>query len=168
MFPLFLLLGCRDVDASFLADLEVQRAELEHIHVQTVAVLGGGLFGSGDLVIEASDGVEYIVPVEVKGGTFGLGLDLLPVGAVGGAYLELPDRRIFGDELFGRYKGSSQSFVAVAGVEVHHLRNEYGVVIDEPSLGLGIGVMAAGEWLTLRPRIDDLDRLRTIDTGGLP
>ncbi len=168
MFPLFLLLGCRDVDASFLADLEVQRAELEHFHVQTVAVLGGGLFGSGDLVIEASDGVEYIVPVEVKGGTFGLGLDLLPVGAVGGAYLELPDRRIFGDELFGRYKGSSQSFVAVAGVEVHHLRNEYGVVIDEPSLGLGIGVMAAGEWLTLRPRIDDLDRLRTIDTGGLP
>jgi len=165
---LLALLGCRDVDASFLADIEVQRAEIVHFNVQTAALIGGGVFGRGDVVIEAVDGQVHTIPVEVKGGTVGLGLDLLPVGAVGGAVFELPDRRVYGDELFGRYKGSSQSFVAVAGVEVHHLRNEYGVILDEPALGIGIGVMVAGEWITLRPRISELSSYDTSDTGGTP
>jgi len=165
---LLALFGCRDVDAGFLADVEVHRAEIERFQVQTVAVIGGGLFGRGDVVIEAVDGQEYVVPVEVKGGTLGLGVDLLPVGAVGRALFELPDRRVMGDELFGRYKGSSQPFVAMAGVEVHHLRNEYGVIIDEPALGLGIGVMVGGEWLTLRPRIDELPEFERDTGGGAP
>ena len=166
MLPIWMgLLGCRTVDADFLADIEVQYAEIDRFQVQTVALIGGALFGQGELLIEAVDRQEYLIPVEVKGGTVGLGVDLLPVGAVGQAILELPDRRIYGDELFGRYKGSSQSFVAGAGVEVHHLRNEYGVIIDEPAFGVGIGVMAGGEWLTLRPKIGEL---RPLDTEGAP
>lgn len=161
------LLGCRSVDADFLADVEVQRAEIERFNVQTMAVLGGALYGRGELVVESVQGDVFFVPLEVRGGTFGFGLDLLPLGAVGRATLELPDRRVMGNELFGRYKGSSMSIVAPLGAEVRHMRNEFGVGIDEASFGLGVGLMAAHDWLTLRPTIDTLVGRPTGDTGDV-
>lgn len=166
MLLLLAVLGCRPAELDYLSDVEIRRAELEGLTVQTMAVLGGATYGGGDLVIEAMDGSEYIVPVDVRGGTAGLGVDLLPLGAVGRALLELPDRRVMGNELFGRYKGSSQSIVAGAGVEVRHLRNPYGVIIDEPAFGLGVGLMVGYEWLSVWPKIPEESLgAFVIDTG---
>lgn len=165
---LLLLTGCADVDPGIYEGVEVEDAWLEGLRLSTMSMVLGFVRGQAELVVRGPEGQEVSGPVTLTGGTAGLSADLIltefPLADVP---LSLPPEPLYGEQLLGRYTGSSMSLVTAVGVETHHLENEHGVRIDQASLAIGAGMMIAREWLTLEPgELEADDAGDTGDTGG--
>jgi hypothetical protein len=156
-----LLMGCRS-DLGQLEAVEVRRAWVEDAELTSLALIGGGCWGDGTLVVLGQEGERLEQPVDLRGGMVGFVLDVTREEPE--LWLELPDEPVTADQLLGGYRGSGEEVVIIAGLEVRHLRNEHGVGIDQASLALGLGVMFAYEWLRIRV---DGDPVTGWDTGWL-
>lgn len=156
---LLLVTGCAP-DLSTLEAVEVERARVVGTRLSSVALFGGGTWGTGTLEVDGSAGELLEVPVTLRGGTLGAILDLTREEPE--LQLELPDQPVTADQLLGSYRGSTEEIVVIAGVDVRHLHNEHGVGIDQATLAWGLGVMFAYEWLRIRV---DGDRHLVQDTG---
>jgi len=162
-----LLLSCADVDPLFFEGVEVSSAWLEGARLSTGAFIIGRVRGGADLFVEDPQGSIVSGPVSLRGGTAGFTADLImtefPLTDIP---LQLPREALLGEDLLGRYKGSSASFVSAIGVETHHLENEVGVEIDQAFLAVGVGMMWGYEWITMAPIDEDSDTGDTgLDTG---
>lgn len=169
MLLLSVLAGCQDVDGEVL-DAPIVAARLERVNVRGLTLLGGSWGGKADLVVQPEVGREFTVPVSLRGGAFGLGVELVPYesGAFG-VPLVLPEGEVTGNDLIGRYSGSSAAFAVLAGAEVRHLRNRAGVEIDAAFVPWGVSLFWGAEWVAIDPREVVLPTLDTgTDTGGVP
>jgi hypothetical protein len=154
--------ACRRLDPEDFADLEVQAAWISGLNINTLALVVGPASGGGDLWMETTDGEVVGVPVVLRGGTAGFSAEMILLStAFSEVELELPGV-LTGDQLMGYYRGTSASLVTGAGVETHHLRNEWDVELDQPFFTLGAAVMYGFEWLNLVPVRGEVDG----DTGG--
>ena len=161
-----LLAGCGLADPLAFEGIEVESARLEGARISTAAFIIGRVRGGADLVVEGTHGESVTGPVSLRGGTAGLSADLnmteFPLSDIP---LQLPREPVMGEELLGKYRGSSASFVSGIGVETHHLHNEAGVEIDQAFLAVGVGLMWGYEWVTMSA-IDEGDTGDTGDTGA--
>jgi len=161
-----LLAGCT-ADPLDYEGVPVQEAWMENVRLSTVAVILGVVRGAGDLIVVGTQGQRIEGPVVIRGVTAGLSVDMIitefPLGEVP---LQLPREEVLGEELLGRYRGTSASIVSGIGVETHHLKNEAEVEIDQAFLALGVGIMFGYEAFTIHPGVEEEDTGDTgLDTG---
>ncbi|GEM_PF-3669999 len=148
LFPL--LFACAPVDPGELLGVPIREAWIYDCKLDTVAVIGGKVSGSGRLVAVPRDEVGfYGALMTLDGGT--VGLDVEAVAGLGrDVMLELPDDTR-GEEILGTYRGRSPALTVIAGADTHHLKNAHDVEFDMAQLGLGVGVGFSFEWLTVTP-----------------
>lgn len=162
------LLGCRG-HPDGLDHIPVERAYLDDVRLVTVALVGGVVTGEGTLVIEQPNGLLRGFPVELQGGTVGVAFEIDLDGpiAINRAELVLPDERITGNQLLGRYHGGSLSLTPGIGVDGHFLRNKHKVRLNKAYLSVGAGVHAGVEWIRvdLKP-VEDDDTDETVGTDS--
>jgi len=141
--------GCLDVDGAELQSINVDSAVITSMNVCTIAFIGGTVGAEGSLVIENASGESRSYPVELFGATVGFAFNVGYSNPVVDLVLELPSAELTGDQLLGHYAGSAEAFVAGVGVEARHMENEHGVGIDQPFLGIGVGMMVAFEYMDM-------------------
>lgn len=166
MVPFWMLLTACTADPLAYEGVQVEEAWMENVRLSTVALILGVVRGAGDLIVVSPDGQRVEGPVVIRGVTAGLSVDMIltefPLGEVP---LQLPRGEVLGEELLGRYRGTSASLVSGIGVETHHLANEYEVEIDQAFLALGVGVMFGYEAFTIHPGEYAEDTGGSSDTG---
>lgn len=164
MLLLTVLAGCQGVDGEVL-DAPILSARLENVSLRGLTVLVGSWGGKADLVVQPVQGRELTVPVSLRGGTFGLGVELVPYEtAAFGVPLVLPEGEVTGNDLIGRYSGSSAAISVVAGVESRHLKNAADVEIDAAFVPFGVSLIWGAEWVAIDPR----EVVLPTDTGTPP
>lgn len=147
LFPL--LLSCAAIDPDDLLGLEIREAMLYDARLDTIAIIGGRVAGTGRLVaVPRHEEGFYGAWVTLEGGTVGLDVEV-QASEDGAVVLELPEDDTRGEQLLGTYRGRSASATVLAGVDTHHLKNKHDVELDAGSFGLGVGIGFAYEWLTV-------------------
>jgi len=148
LLPL-LLAACAPPEPGPIDGLRVLDAWIAGASLQEYVLLAGTAQGKGVLHVVGETG-EYTAPVDLGGGILGLGTDFAYAQPLGDWVLELPDDEVRGEELLGTYTGSMAGVVMLAGVEARHLDNDRGVGIDQPFLGLGVGLIVGFEWMKIK------------------
>lgn len=163
VFLLLLGLGACRGHPDALMDVPVASASLQDVSLTTVAVIGGPVTGSGTLVVTEPGGVVRAFPVELRGSTLGavLEVDVDGPGHDNRAEFVLPAPVVTGNDLLGRYRGSSVSLDLVLGFDSVHLKNKRDVMLDKNYFSIGVGLHAGFEWL----RIDVAGAELTQDTA---
>lgn len=131
-----------------LLGVRVKEAHLEAVTGGGMVMIGGGWAGSGDLVGTTVAGEEVRVPVDLAAGSVGLLMDMsfsLPSKMRFG----LPDPDVPAGDLFGRYKGSHESLILLAGASAVHLENPHGVRIDDVGFAMGVGIEVGWYWMNV-------------------
>jgi len=162
--------ACRNPDRAMLAHLVVTSAELRGMTTGRVAVIGGPVQGSADLVIVDDQGFEESFPVELRGATLGLLYDISVDPGFHGAVpirIDEVDGPVTGDVLLARFRGSAVSVsVGLGGVD-RSLRNRHGARLSHAYFAVGAGLFAGWEWLRIRlPTDPDPDDADAADPGA--
>lgn len=155
--------GCR-VEVPALDIGPVVEARMRNVALREFSVIGGGMGGNADLVVQTEDGSEHTLPVTFGGGTVGLGVEIVPVApAAFEIPLRLPEAAVPASDLFGFYRGNSESIAVIGGVSARHLKNPKDVRMDSPFIPIGVSLMVGYEWLSVNLR--DVVLPETGDTG---
>lgn len=145
LLMLLLVLGCGPDRVSSWCGSDIQSAKLTEANLVQISILAGTVQGQGLLVATRTDDQECVTPVTLQGGMVGLAVDLTDVSFP--LQFELPQGKVEGAALFGRYEGSAAAAVTLAGVSTKHLANGRGVEIDQANFAMGIGVGVSYTWL---------------------
>lgn len=126
----------------------IRAAWIETLILNEFSVLVGGMGGSGSVRVELETGGQRWLDIRWRGGTAGLGAEIDRGPLVFSVPFGLPDREVSSSDLLGWYTGSAAGLSVVAGIEVHHLRNN-GIRLDLPTVPLGANLMIGFEWMVL-------------------
>lgn len=148
------LVGCSDDRPESSGPLAA--AWLEDVNLREGSLILGNMSGHADLVAETLAGTELVTRVKLSGVGLGFGLEITPSGpGASRTAFGFPPEPTEASDLFGWYHGNAEGLSVVAGVEVHHLRNDRDVRLDLTTVPLGASLIVGYEWLKVAVDDDD-------------